>query len=465
MSDLEGITRRMIAIGEKKESIGNCLIKQLQFHKEISTSKAQAFAQAVIKEINTAIEVASTEEANFLTTTVSGVKMGEQGVGSRGSGDKFVHNLIADICSSDNAEIELSPIDQDDAGAVHIPISQSDKEISGELTLLTAIDGMHSRLSEYSFIAGFHCTRAALRDILVKGAKPAGLIIDIHLADDADVGKLFDFIGGCQAVSKLSVVPILAGSTLRIGGDMVIGERMTGGVGAFGFSTGKLYSRGSIQNGDRIFLTKGSGGGTICTTAIFSGHKNIIKETLNIDFVKVSRLIQNSDLQEFIHGVTDVTNGGIRGDATEIVKKTGLGIILNKKAIFQAVNPKILKMLQNLEIDPLGVSIDSLMIFTDNVGAEKLNQVFNEHQLLLYEVGEVVNLPSGVFEKVDGKILPLKQKYREAAYTPLKKVVGVKKPENMLEMEKKLTEAANKTKFKIQNVIQFIEGKKEHAMG
>ncbi|CEG13008.1 hypothetical protein MSIBF_A3080004 [groundwater metagenome] len=37
-----------------------------------------------------------------------------------------------------------------------------------------------------------------------------------------------------SAVSELADVPLVAGSTLRIGGDMVIGERMVSSVGAVG---------------------------------------------------------------------------------------------------------------------------------------------------------------------------------------------------------------------------------------
>ena len=85
---------------------------------------------------------------------------------------------------------KLSVRDLDDAGAVEC----SDEYILGK------IEGMHSRLSEYPFLAGFHVSRAALRDLYVKGGKPKALMIDVHLADDGDVGKLFDFVAGCATV-------------------------------------------------------------------------------------------------------------------------------------------------------------------------------------------------------------------------------------------------------------------------
>jgi len=54
---------------------------------------------------------------------------------------------------------------------------------------------------------------------MVKGAYPLGLIVDIHLSDDSDVGMLIDFEAGVTSIGKALNVPILSGSTLRIGGD------------------------------------------------------------------------------------------------------------------------------------------------------------------------------------------------------------------------------------------------------
>ena len=68
------------------------------------------------------------------------------------------------------------------------------------------------------------------------GADPIAMLSDLHLADDGDVGKLFDFTAGVCAVSELVDVPLVAGSTLRVGGDMVLGDRLVSAVGAVGIS-------------------------------------------------------------------------------------------------------------------------------------------------------------------------------------------------------------------------------------
>ncbi|MFX0114605.1 MAG: AIR synthase-related protein [Candidatus Hodarchaeota archaeon] len=463
MTDLEGTARTLIARKRHHSAIRETLANLYLFHKEISTENAEALADAVLEEVEASLKVVSSEGGHFLRTYLSGVKMGEQGVGSRGSGDEFVHRLIGEICHPHQANIELSPQDQDDAGAVRIPSTKEKVSSNGQWTLVSAVDGMHSRLSEYGFIAGFHCTRAALRDILVKGATPAALLVDIHLGDDADVAKLLDFMGGCQTVAELSQVPIIAGSTLRIGGDMVLGDRMTGGTAAVGVSANPLFTRRGVQAGDKIFMTTGSGGGTICATAIFAGYEGVVEETLNTDFIDASRLIMSEDVRRYIHAATDVTNGGVRGDAAEISRVTNLGLIFKRSAIKGVINPRVHKMLEKLQIDPLGVSIDSLMIFSDEKGSEKIIQKFRENRMVL-EVGKAVSSPIGVFELKEGSLMPLERQFRETAYTPLKKAIGTKKPRNEGEMEKKLLEAQQAVKRKIDDVISLIQRRKNNAM-
>lgn len=465
LTDLEGTARTLIARKRHYSVIRETLAGLYLFHKDISTERAEELANAVVEEIRSSIKVASSEKGQFLRTHLTGVKMGEQGVGSRGSGDEFVHRLIAEICQSQKAGIELSPQDQDDAGAVAVSSGRGMNSSKDQSILVSAIDGMHSRLSEYGFIAGFHCTRAALRDILVKGASPAALLVDIHLGDDADVAKLLDFMGGCQAVAELSKVPIVAGSTLRIGGDMVLGDRITGGVAAVGLSSRPLFARKAVQEGDRIFMTTGNGGGTICTTAIFAGYEDVVEETLNTDFIQASQLIISEGLRDYIHAATDITNGGVRGDAAEISRATKLGLVFNREAVLAVINPKVRKMLEELQIDLLGVSIDSLMLFSDEKESEKVIQRFQENNISLYEVGKVISSPTGVFEVKEGSLLPLERQFREAAYTPLKKAIGTKKPRNETEMQRKLVESQKAVKKKINNVISLIQRRKNNAMG
>ena len=250
--------------------------------------KANEMAAAVIEEVKNTLKIDSYPD-EFLRDLIkypeSDVSMGEIGVGSRGAGDFFVHRKIAEIISSTKSNAYISPSAQDDGGVVKA------KSDSNDVYVTTAVDGIHSRLSEYPFLGGFHVARATLRDVCVMGADPIAMLSDLHLADDGDVGKLFDFTAGVCAVSELVDVPLVAGSTLRVGGDMVLGDRLVSAVGAVGISQYPPTARKRAESEDVVLLTEGSGGGTITTTAIYHGMFDVVWETMDINFIKASEAI------------------------------------------------------------------------------------------------------------------------------------------------------------------------------
>ena len=149
--------------------------------------------QSVIDEVSTTLKV-KTSDDEFLKEITEAPKahvtIGKMGVGSRGAGDFFVHRRIAEIVSSTNVSSEVNPQAQDDGDLVKAPSDNND------LYITTAVDGVHSSLSDYPFLGGFHLTRATLRDVYVMGANPVSILSDFHLADDGDIGKLFDFTAG-----------------------------------------------------------------------------------------------------------------------------------------------------------------------------------------------------------------------------------------------------------------------------
>jgi len=324
----------------------------------------------------------------------------------------------------------------------------------GDFYISVAVDGIHSRLSEFPFIAGFHVTRAAMRDVFVMGAEPVAVFSDIHVADDGDVSKIFDHIAGITAVCDATNVPLVSGSTLRIGGDMVIGERMTGGVGCVGVSK-HITPRKNAREGDVILLTEGAGGGTVATTAIYYGMHDVVEETVNLDFIKAVKAIFRADLVGKIHSMTDVTNGGIRGDAEEIAKVSNKALIFDYDKVKNCVNPRVLKMLEELEIDFMGVSIDSLMVICDPDTAKLVKNAIKKTGVKVEEVGWVES-GRGAFVIEDGKVREIKPRFRESAYTPLKKVVGEETPPNFEEMKRRIDEAVIKALEKKKKVLELI---------
>ncbi|MGZ4901864.1 MAG: AIR synthase related protein [Halobacteriota archaeon] len=400
--DLEGYAKGALKRGTAPPDIERTLSERILEARDIPADSAQRIARAVIDEAT----------RTLCEGGQSGVTMGMFGVGSRGSGDFYTHEKIASIIGKTSAVVGSDQLD--DSGVVRVGDNQ---------LIVVTVDGMHSRLSDFPFLAGFHVTRASLRDIYVMGARPVALFSDIHLADDGDVSKVFDYTAGIGSVAEVMGVPLVTGSTLRIGGDMVIGDRLTGCVGAVGIAQpDALTPRINVQEGDALLMTEGAGGGTVTTAALYNGYPEVVEETLNVNFLHACEALVRHDLITKIHAMTDVTNGGIRGDAEEISKTAGVKIVVDEDRMRRLVNSRVLSMLDDLQIDYMGVSIDALLIVAPHHLVPALKGAL-EGIIRLDEIG-VIEKGTGAEVLRDGQRSAIKPKFRESAYTPIKKVIG-----------------------------------------
>ena len=445
--DLEGHARELYKKGLQE----NKILSELLTH-----TSSQAAAEAILTEIKNSENITDEFIQDICEFKSSGYSAGHTGLGCRGEGDFFIHRKLSELI--ENRDSIIDPRDQDDGGVVQV----------GSDFIIVSVDGMHSRLSHFPFIAGFHAARAAIRDTLVMGSEPKALLSDIHLANDGDVAKIFDYTAGIAVVSELTNTPLISGSTLRIGGDLVLGDRLTGCVGCVGFGQ-RLTPRRAVQPGDVLVMTEGHGGGTIATTALYNGFSEIVRETLNLRNITLAQKLLKTKLIDNLHSITDITNGGIRGDAFEIAKTASVRITLFEDEFRKLVNPSVLKMLTELDIDPLGVSIDSLLIIapekyvgelmdfihdngiaaavvgrvepkmetldmkddsvrsSQNYGVKlikkqtKLTQPKNSKNITFNHSSQDTKFDTDRIE--DDLILELKPKYREEPYTPIKKVV------------------------------------------
>ncbi len=456
MSDLEGLTRRLLRQNKTDEEILTRLVQEYIDFKDIDNERAYTLANAILTECKRS-DISKVSEPfikDLLGINKADVTVGKQGVGCRGAGDFFVHKLIADLSQTNNQPF-LSPTSLDDAGAVKL----SDVGIlngTNDVIIVSKMEGIHSRLSDFPFVCGFHVTRACLRDLYVKGAEPISIMIDVHLADDADVGKLFDFMAGVSTVAELSGVPITAGSTLRIGGDMVIGNRLVGGISAVGVTRNKLLARRNIQVGDKILMTEGAGGGTITTTAIYSGNHSVVNETMNIKFLEACKIILQKEYIKDIRAMCDVTNGGLRGDLYEINYEAKSGVTIYEQRVRKLVNPNVLKLLEKVGVDYLGVSLDALLIYCSESISEQIISDLATQNIKCAEIGYVdsSNQVNMIFEGEEKKsILP---QFRESAYTKNKQEIGEETPEMVLDMEKKIEKAVSEAMKKRQKIIDYI---------
>jgi hydrogenase expression/formation protein len=460
LSDLEGLTRNLLKKGYTDQQIIQRLVKEYHDFKQIEESPAIELAKAILDECRKSDINLITDSftKDLLDINKAEVTVGKQGVGCRGAGDFFVHKLIAEL-SEVGSKAHLAPTSLDDAGAVKLQDIEDNKNllVSGEnLFIVSKMEGIHSRLSDFPFICGFHVTRACLRDLYVKGAKPISIMVDVHLGDDADVGKLFDFMAGISSISELAKVPITAGSTLRIGGDMVIGNRLVGGVSAVGICN-NLLARRKIKIGDRILMTEGAGGGTITTTAIYSGNHDVVRETMNIKFLEACEILLNSDYLNDIRAMCDVTNGGLRGDLYEINYEANCGVTVYEKEVKKLVNQNVLNLLEKVQVDYLGVSLDALLIYCSESASKKIISDLKKINIKCAEIGFVDDSKevSMIFsDELKKEILP---RFRESAYTKVKQVIGEETPESIEEMENNIETAANAALEKRKKIIKFIK--------
>jgi len=459
MSDLEGLTRNLLRKLSSKDQIIERLMQEYLDFKNISLKEAKLLSNAVYDECvkSETSSIRNDFVKNLLEFHSTGVTVGKQGVGCRGLGDFFVHKLITEL-SVTKKKAFLAPSSLDDAGAIKLG---NYKDFRGkdfthsDIIIVSKMEGIHSRLSDFPFICGFHVTRAALRDLYVKGAVPISIMVDVHLGDDADVGKLFDFMAGISTISELTNVPITAGSTLRIGGDMVIGDRLVGGVAAVGVCK-KIFARRNIRAGDKILMTEGAGGGTITTTAIYSGNHDVVKETINIKFLKACEKLLSSDYINEIHCMCDVTNGGLRGDLYEINYEAKCGVLIQETKVNELVNSKVLNLLNETGVDYLGVSLGSLLIYCDDSVSEKIINDLRSINIKCSEIGFVDDSNEVKFISAEKKSATILPKFRESAYTKIKKQIGEKTPEDYKQMEKMIEANAKKALNKRKEILNYI---------
>jgi hydrogenase expression/formation protein len=237
---------------------------------------------------------------------------------------------------------------------------------------------------------------------------------------------------------------------------MVLGSRMTGCVGAVGIAH-HLTARKAIQPGDLLLMTEGAGGGTIATAAIYSGFPEIVDETINLHFLKASEALLASDALTGIHAMTDVTNGGLRGDAYEMAETAGCRIVIEEDEIRTLVQPKVLAMLDALEIDYLGVSIDALLVVAPPEVAPEIQRIVGSAGVAMKEIGYAEEGAAESVLVVDGEIQDFSPRFRESAYTPVKKVVD-KDKRDFEEMKVGVERAAEAALAKKERILSRLRG-------
>jgi hydrogenase expression/formation protein len=166
LSDLEGLTRKLMKKGYSKDEIIERLVQEYLDFKEIDKSLAITYAKAIYEECrksDTSI-ISDPFIKDLLDINKANVTVGKQGVGCRGAGDFFVHKLITELSETERKAF-LSPTSLDDAGAVRLQDLRGfkgDAYDANNLIIVSKMEGIHSRLSDFPFICGFHVNSCSL---------------------------------------------------------------------------------------------------------------------------------------------------------------------------------------------------------------------------------------------------------------------------------------------------------------
>jgi hydrogenase expression/formation protein len=219
-----------------------------------------------------------------------------------------------------------------------------------------------------------------------------------------------------------------------------------------------LTARKETRSGDVILMTEGAGGGTIATAALYSGFPDVVDATINLNFLLASEALLASDALTSIHSMTDVTNGGLRGDVYEMAETAGCRIVIEENKVGSLVQRDVANMLLELSIDYLGVSLDALLITAPRSAVPAITDVIQGTGVTTREIGRVEAGKAESVLVVDGREQDFTPRFREAAYTPLKKVVESTRSD-FEEMKEKVRHAADAAIEKKQRIIKRIRPK------
>jgi hydrogenase expression/formation protein len=159
-----------------------------------------------------------------------------------------------------------------------------------------------------------------------------------------------------------------------------------------------------------------------------------------------------------VHAMTDVTNGGLRGDVFEMAETANCRIVIDDASISSLVEPHVREMLEKLQIDYLGVSLDSLLVVTPGHIADEICRVVGEAGVAMHKVGYVEEGKPESVLLVDGKEHDFTPRFRESAYTPVKKVVDTD-ARNFEEMKENVLKASEAAIRKKERVLGKLRGK------
>ena len=225
---------------------------------------------------------------------------------------------------------------------------------------------------------GCLAVHGTINDVAVMGARPLWLSAAFVLEEGFPLGDLARIVDSMALAARQAGVPVVTGDTKvveRGKGDGVF--ITTTGVGLL--PAGRELSGRRAQPGDAILVsgTLGDHG-----MAIMAGRDNlgfespIVSDTAALHGLIEALLTCGGEL----HVLRDPTRGGLATTLNEIARQSGVGMLLQEKAL--PVNPLVAAACEFLGLDPLYVANEGkLVAICAENDAEKLLSAMHKHPL------------------------------------------------------------------------------------
>ncbi|MGB9902612.1 MAG: hypothetical protein ACPLOT_06465, partial [Methanothrix sp.] len=146
-------------------------------------------------------------------------------------------------------------------------------------------------------------------------------------------------------------------------------------------------------------------------------------------------------------------------DAKEISHTARVKMVFFEERMRSLVNHRVLDMLERLEIDYLGVSIDALLIIAPESEADRIMDVIKRRGVAADIIGRVER-GSGVELHTKEGIKDFSPRFRESAYTPIKKFVGEEATRDFEEMRTLVDAAAERAIEKKKRFVKMIRSRR-----
>jgi len=135
-------------------------------------------------------------------------------------------------------------------------------------------------------------------------------------------------------------------------------------------------------------------------------------------------------------------------------------VIIDEEMVRGLVQERVGELLEHLSIDYLGVSLDALLITAPAADAPLIMDIIRGAGVRIQEIGTVEAGTPGAFLRNEKGMNDFTPRFREAAYTPVKKVVDTRE-KDFSSMKQAVEEAALAAIGKKERMIRRLKGDKK----